>query len=173
MDRAVDLINEGFDCVIQVGGKENFDMLSQSIGDLNVINCASPNYLAKAGTPTSIDDLSNHLAVDYGSARNKHDYGWEYIDHGKSKLMRMPRSIRVDNAELCIACCLADLGLIQIPAFDVQDLISQGTLVEILVNAPPPPRRIMIVSPECPSQVPAINAFTGWAKKLIKQSLRS
>jgi DNA-binding transcriptional LysR family regulator len=46
----------------------------------------------------------------------------------------MRSRVTVNGAEAYIACCLADLGLIQIPAYDVRDHIKAGELIEVLPN---------------------------------------
>lgn len=44
----------------------------------------------------------------------------------------MDHRLSVNSAEAYIAACAAGLGLIQIPAYDVQDLLADGTLREVM-----------------------------------------
>lgn len=82
-------------------------------------------------------------------------------DDGGRQLIAVPSRVVVNNAESYIACCLRrGLGLIQIPRFDVQDLLEAGELVEVMPahRAAPmpvhgelqpggsPPRRLAVVS---------------------------
>ncbi|MFX7747922.1 LysR substrate-binding domain-containing protein, partial [Acinetobacter baumannii] len=55
--------------------------------------------------------------------------------------------VAVNNVETYIACCLAGLGLIQIPAFDVRDHLVAGELVEVLSDWPVPPMPVQLVYP--------------------------
>ena len=168
-DRPVDLIGEGFDCVIRVGEQKDSGLVSRKLGELAMMNCASPDYLARKGEPKKLADLSKHSAVGYVSVRNKRDYGWEYMVRGQPKTMQMPCSVRVNNAELYIACCLSGLGLIQVPAFDVREAIATGHLIEVLPRHPSKPMPISIVSPDRSSKTPAVDAFANWAGELIEQ----
>lgn len=53
-DRKVDLIREGFDCVLRVGVLSDSSLISRSLGEYVQINCASPDYLARYGEPKTL-----------------------------------------------------------------------------------------------------------------------
>ena len=59
----------------------------------------------------------------------------------------MPSRVVANNAETYIACCLAGIGLIQIPRFDVQDLLDRGELVEVLPQHRAAPMPLSLVYP--------------------------
>ena len=64
-DRRVDLVREGFDCVIRVGTVAEPGLVARPLGLVRVATCASPAYLARKGTPYTLDDLAQHeLDVD-------------------------------------------------------------------------------------------------------------
>ncbi len=67
-DRRVDLVREGFDCVIRVGALEPSSLVARSLGHYRQINCASAAYLARYGTPRSLSELTDHRLVHYGGA---------------------------------------------------------------------------------------------------------
>lgn len=52
-DRLVDVIREGFDCVVRVGALKDSGLIARPLGKLTQINCASPDYLARFGYPQS------------------------------------------------------------------------------------------------------------------------
>ncbi len=43
-DRLVDVIREGFDCVVRVGALKDSGLIARPLGKLTQINCASPDY---------------------------------------------------------------------------------------------------------------------------------
>lgn len=47
----MDLIREGFDCVVRVGALKDSGLIARPLGKLTQINCASPQYLARFGYP--------------------------------------------------------------------------------------------------------------------------
>lgn len=62
-DRRVDLVREGFDCVLRVGPLGDTTLVARPLGSIGLINCASPAYLARHGTPRTLDDLDDHSLV--------------------------------------------------------------------------------------------------------------
>lgn len=166
-DRPVDLIAEGFDCVVRVGEQRVSNLVSRRMGDLRMITCASPAYLARHGTPATPHDLTGHRTLGYVSSRDRRDEGWEWIEGGRTRTMRLAAPVRVDNAELYIAGARAGLGLIQVPAYDVADLIASGALVEILRDHCCAPMPVALVAPDRPSLVPGVAAFAHWLEEVL------
>lgn len=66
-DRQVDVIREGFDCVVRVGALKDSGLIARPLGKLTQINCASPDYLARFGYPQSTEDLADHALIHYAS----------------------------------------------------------------------------------------------------------
>lgn len=59
-DNIVDLVSGGFDAAVRIGALADSTLYARKIGEMNLICCASPEYLAQNGTPISIDDLGAH-----------------------------------------------------------------------------------------------------------------
>jgi DNA-binding transcriptional LysR family regulator len=62
-DRRVDVIREGFDCVLRVGKLEDSGLVARRLGELPMMNCARPAYLKKYGTPRTLHDLRDHPSI--------------------------------------------------------------------------------------------------------------
>lgn len=56
-DRKIDLIAERVDCVIRLGELNDSSFVARRLGTAAMVTCAAPSYLAKHGTPHSIDEL--------------------------------------------------------------------------------------------------------------------
>lgn len=170
-DRTVDLVEGGIDCVLRVGALADSGLIARSIGQLPLINVASPAYLARFGVPATPDDLQNHLTVLYASPTNGRVDGWEWQAAGGSHNIAVPGRLTVNSAEAYIACCLAGLGLIQIPAYDVQHHLEAGELVEVMpgFRAEPMPMTLLYSHRRHLSQ--RLQVFANWLEKLLKQKL--
>lgn len=59
-DRAVNLMEDGMDCVLRVGPLSDSALVARPIGTLALTNVASPAYLARHGTPLAPGDLGQH-----------------------------------------------------------------------------------------------------------------
>lgn len=170
-DRSVDLQVEGIDCVIRVGELADSNLIAKRIGDIAIINCASKAYLDRCGTPRRPQDLKRHRAVAYVPPRSGKTEPWEYVQAGEVRTIGVPPSIMIDNAEMLIACCLAGLGLIQVPAYDVRTHIERGDLVEVLSRHRPAPMPIHIVYPHRRHLSGRLQAFIEWASELLRSHI--
>ena len=73
-DRQVDLVQEGFDCVLRLGPIGDETLIARPLGKLRMVNAASPAYLARYGVPRSLEDLQHqkHRAIHFATdARRK------------------------------------------------------------------------------------------------------
>src|SRR5687767_12382792 len=64
-DRRVDVVREGFDCVLSIGNLRASGLVAQRLGELAMVSCASAGYVKKYGLPLSLADLDRHLLVHY------------------------------------------------------------------------------------------------------------
>jgi hypothetical protein len=79
-DRLVDVIREGFDCVVRVGTLKDSGLIARPLGKLSVINCASPDYLARFGYPETLDDLGSHAVIHYAAMLGTRPQGFEFYN---------------------------------------------------------------------------------------------
>ena len=132
-DRRVDVVREGFDCVLRAGPVLDSGLIARPLGCFRMVNCASPAYLARHGTPQSPEDLANHQLVHYVPVFGARPDGFEVAQpEGRPRRIAMPGGVTVNNAEAYQAACLAGLGLIQAPEHGVGELLATGRLVEVL-----------------------------------------
>lgn len=144
-ERRVDLVREGFDCVVRAGKVTEPGLISRPVGDLRMANCVSPGYIARFGVPHDMQDLAQHTLVHYAAVLGAKPTGFDYTNEGKAMTIPMQGRVTVNNAEAYQAACLAGLGLIQVPFVGVRALIAQGQLVEVLTNWPAPPMPLSLV----------------------------
>ncbi|WP_265553993.1 LysR family transcriptional regulator [Serratia grimesii] len=167
-DRSIDLIQEGVDCVVRVGSLSDSSLVSQPLGRLSMINCASPDYLQRYGIPHTPAQLDDHWVVGYAqpTLAGADTWSWQQGEHYGEKTLRS--RVTVNNAESYIGCCLAGLGLMQIPRFDVQHHLDNGSLCEILPQARPPAMGIALLYPHRRQRSARFIAFAEWFSHLIK-----
>jgi LysR family transcriptional regulator, regulator for bpeEF and oprC len=170
-DRTVNFVEERIDCAVRVGTLNDSNMVARSIGSLPLINVASPAYLARHGTPGSPADLAAHWAVQYASPSSGRLAPWEWREGETTRTVAMPGRVTVNNAEAYIACCIAGLGLIQIPAYDVETHLRAGELVEVLPahRAAPMPMNLLYQHRQHLSR--RLQVFAEWLEALLRERL--
>lgn len=172
-DRAIDLVHEGIDCALRVGEMPASSLVARPLGTLRLINCASPAYLAHHGVPRTPADLPQHLAVNYASPTSGRVAPWEWMGNGQIQALAMQAQVSANNAETYVACCLAGMGLIQIPAFDVREHLEAAELVEVLQDWPAPSMPVQIVYPHRRHLSRRVQAFSGWLAEILAPCLES
>lgn len=168
-DRAIDLVQEGVDCAIRIGTLHDSSLVVRPLGSIALINCASPAYLREHGEPMQPEDLANgHWAVGYASPKTGRELPWESLSADGGVLQGLVRSrVVVNNAESYIACCLAGLGLIQIPRFDVQHLLDAGELVEVMPAARAASMPVSLLYPHRRQRSRRLAIFHEWFEGLM------
>lgn len=172
-DRAIDLVREGVDCAVRVGTLHDSSLVVRPLGQLALINCASPDYLREHGTPERIGQLHDgHRAVGYACPRTGRALPWEYQDaDGATHTLDLPGRVTVNNAETYIAACRAGLGLIQVPRFDVHHLIERGELVEVMPACRAASMPISFLYPHRRLRPERLAVFLHWFEALIHPHL--
>jgi DNA-binding transcriptional LysR family regulator len=171
-DRRVDLVREGFDCVLRVGTLADSNLIARPLGNFRIVNCASPGYLRMHGTPESLDDLVGHRLIHYAPVLGARSFGWEYPDgNGGYACLPMSGALTVNNSDAYQAACLAGLGLIQVPAVGVARQLADGSLVEVLPQLPAEPMPVSLLYANRRHLPRRVQAFMTWVAAVLSPHL--
>jgi DNA-binding transcriptional LysR family regulator len=170
-DRRVDVVREGFDCVLRVGSVEDSTLVARRLGALPVVNCASPGYLARHGTPRTLEDLDTHRLVHYVSTLGASSPGFEYAEGDGYRTRIMSGALTVNSADAYVGACLAGLGLIQAPRTGVATHLEGGSLVEVLPQLCAEPMPVTLLYPQRRNLSRRVRAFMDWVAELMAPSL--
>ncbi|MFD0913375.1 LysR family transcriptional regulator [Methylophilus luteus] len=170
-DRKVDLISEGYDCVVRTGNVEESGMIMRKIGEMQQTNFASPAYLAEYGEPRSIEDLHKHYLIHYQTSSNNRFDAFEFSTNGQTQSYKMQSRICVNNTDAYRAACAAGLGIMQAPRFGAHELLKSGDLVEILPAFTAPNMPVSILFPHRRNLSKRVRIFMDWVSELIHQHL--
>jgi len=128
-DRVVDLLGSGYDLGIRVGALPNSSLIARKLVDIQGVLCASPAYLERAGTPSSLEDLQRHDCIGYAHLASGQVWSFQPARGGSE-----PRAIRVksrfvaNNGELMRGAAVAGLGLLLVPEFIVAHALRDDEL---------------------------------------------
>lgn len=169
-DRRVDLVQEGFDCVIRLGPIIDDTLIARSLGKLRMMNAASPEYLAKYGIPLTLDDLlsQGHQMVHYTPTLGARIAGWEYPEGDGYTSLALPGTMQVNNVQTYHAAGLAGIGLIQAGYLALAHHIKNGDLVEILPALRPEPLAASLVVAHRRNLSLRVRAFMAWIEDVLE-----
>jgi LysR family transcriptional regulator, regulator for bpeEF and oprC len=120
-DRPVDLILEGVDCVIRGGAVHDESLVAKKLGAFQVVTCAAPSYLKKFGVPKHPDDLANHRAVNFFSAKTGRTFAFDFEKDGETIERAVPHRVSANDADTQIALAISGFGIMQYPRTRVLD----------------------------------------------------
>jgi DNA-binding transcriptional LysR family regulator len=167
-DRRVDVVKEGFDCIIRVGRLEDSSLVARPLGHFRMINCASPDYLERYGVPYGPDDLAGHRLVDYAPSLGGRAASFEYLDGAQVRSVEMPAAVAVNNSDAYQAACLAGLGIIQAPLAGLAELLEQGKLVAILDGYRAAPMPVTLLYPNRRHVAERAQRFMQWISEILR-----
>ena len=166
-DRLVDVTQEGIDCALRVGALQDSALVGRQIGTMRFVTCASPAYLARHGTPRTLDDLRDHRAVVHFSGRTGRAFDWDFVVDGRVVKVDIGGPIAVNDADASVCCALQGLGLAQAASYQVRDQLDSGALVQVLASTPPTDMPISLVYPQGRMAAPKLSAFAAWISALF------
>jgi len=170
-DRKVDLVREGFDCVLRVGSVGDVSLIARPLGAFAVTNCASPEYVRTHGMPRTVDDLAQHQLIHYVGTFGAKSMGFEYHDGVAYGTVDMPGAVTVNSAEAYEQTCLAGLGIIQAPGPGMGKLIQQGLLVEVAPELRAEPMPVWLLYAQRRNLSRRVQVFMAWVADVLKPHL--
>jgi DNA-binding transcriptional LysR family regulator len=162
-DRMVSLVEEGFDVAVRIGHLSDSSLVARRLAAVRFVTCASPEYLARAGTPVALEDLANHEAI---LDSNRHDATiWRFGPHNDLREVRVHGRIRFNGAEPCVAAAVAGFGVVRAPAFAAADELRAGRLVPVLCAYEPELIHVYAVYPHARHLAAKVRAFVDFLAK--------
>jgi len=135
-DRYIDLIEEGWDLVIRIGGLQDSTMIARRLAACPMLVCAAPSYLAAHGTPRTVADLQQHNCLRYTLSRSVGTERWTF---GKDRQtsVAVKGSLKANNGDVLVAAAVKGAGIVYQPRFLVAREVQDGLLVPIALDHPP------------------------------------
>jgi LysR family transcriptional regulator for bpeEF and oprC len=142
--RPVDLIEEGIDVAIRIGRLSDSALITRRIGNMRMITLASAGYLARHGTPQTLDELRTHQRIRY--VYQGDIVGWGFDVDGRQVTIDSGGAFRTNDAEHVRGAVLAGLGIAHHASWLFTDVLASGEVVRILDRYAPPPFPINAVT---------------------------
>lgn len=144
-DRRVDIGAEGYDAVIRHGPVRDSRLMAWRLAPSSRLIVASPDYLARHGTPTSLAELNDHYGIFY---INRGIADWRFQRGTETVLVRGKVALRVNNGDMMLDAAIAGLGIAALPMFIAFEAVRSGALRVIDIGAQTEPEYIYIAHPE-------------------------
>ncbi len=131
-DRLLDLIEEGIDATVRIGMSSDSSLIMHYLATARYITCASPQYLAQYGTPTTPTELLQHRCVNFIYPQTRREPNWKFEQDGKAIELAVDSYLQFDNSEVILEAVIQGAGVVQLPKFIAANAVARGDLQPIL-----------------------------------------
>jgi DNA-binding transcriptional LysR family regulator len=131
-DAMKDPVSSGFDLAIRIGALEDSNLVARRIAPNRRVLCASPDYLARHGTPTAPADLAAHECLVLVGSQGRQDI-WRMIDHnGREIAVRVGGRFECNLGEVLRDAAVGGLGIALHSTWHVCEDLKSGRLRQVL-----------------------------------------
>jgi DNA-binding transcriptional LysR family regulator len=166
VDRVVDLVDEGLDVAVRIAHLPDSSLTALRVGAVRRVVCASPDYLARRGTPRRLDELAQHDAIVFAPAEAAED--WSFGAGSAGETVRPPARLIVNSAEVAIAAAAAGHGITRVLSYQAAAEVRAGRLAIVLAALEPPAIPISVVYPEGRRAAAKVRAFVDFAAARLR-----
>ena len=149
-DRIVDIGAEGFDCAVRVGDMPDSSLVSVRLADNRRICVATPDYLARHGTPQTPAELARFDCLTLSSDASQ-TRGWAFRHSATAEAVNYLKPagpLDCSDGQVLHDWCLAGWGIAWRSTWEVEAEIAAGELVAVLEDFAAPPNGIYAVFPQ-------------------------
>jgi DNA-binding transcriptional LysR family regulator len=161
VDRVVRLAEEGIDIGVRIGQLPDSALKAVTLASVQRVLVASPEYLARRGTPASEADLAGHYMIAFESASLNEE--WR---RAGSRSHIEPRFL-TNSVDATIQAAVDGLGIARIFSYHVARELADGRLVRILANADEKVLPVSLVYQSGRQQSQNVRAFISAAQAAI------
>jgi DNA-binding transcriptional LysR family regulator len=177
LDRVTNLIDEGIDVAVRIGELPDSSLLARKVGTVRRVLVASPDYLARRGTPKHPRELAEHDMLAFtGLMPNRK---WRYRDErgakkgaaSKAHEVTLTPTLEVNDAFVALRAAERGHGITIAVSYMVADALTAGRLVLVLEAFAPPPIPVQLVIPESRVISAKVRSFLDFAAPRLAERL--
>ncbi|WP_164000450.1 LysR family transcriptional regulator [Pyxidicoccus caerfyrddinensis] len=162
-ERAVDLMEEGFDLAVRAGRLADSSLIARRLGNIENIVVAAPGYLKQRGTPKAPKELEKHDCILFGTALERN--AWALSSGGKTVEVPVRARLAVNEPDMLRAVTLAGGGIALLPNLNYAEDLASGRLKRILPDWSSATVPVHAVYPSSRHDSPKVTAFVDFLRE--------
>ena len=135
-DSLGDLIGEGFDVAVRFGDPPTSSLVVRKVLETRILTVAAPRYIERHGRPTKPSELSRHHCIQFRNPGTGQPFEWEFHQGRKIVPVKTSGRLLLTDVGTMLGACIAGVGIAQVMALGIQDLLDGGQLVELFPDWP-------------------------------------
>lgn len=168
VDRVVNLVEEGIDVAVRIGELPSSSLQARRVGSVRRVVCAAPAYLARAGLPQALADLSDHSIV--ATTASQSATAWRFFGAGVATDVPIAPRLITSSNDAAIDAAVAGWGLTRLLSYQVAPELAAGRLKIVLAEYEPPPLPIHVVHAEGRRMPARLRAFVDFAADQLRSN---
>jgi DNA-binding transcriptional LysR family regulator len=161
-DEKQDLVGDAVDVALRIGSLPDSSAVARKIGVVQRTLAASPDYLARAGTPLTPSDLTRFSIIVGPAGRGTE--GWVFSKNGKTTSVRVDGRFILNGGEGATAAAVAGLGIVSSGALGMLKELESGLLVRVLPDWEMGSADVHVVLPAGRAAKPSARAFAAFIR---------
>jgi DNA-binding transcriptional LysR family regulator len=165
-DRQMNMVEEHVDIAVRIGHLADSELRATKVGAVRRVACASPDYLARRGTPATPQDLPMHDGITFRGFKTAPE--WRYRGDRAAWTAEPTRRLAVNSTEAAVAAAASGLGVVRLLSYQVEQELRSGALTLILEDFAPEPMPVSLVYPEASLRLHKVRAFLDWTAPRLR-----
>ena len=146
-DRVVDLVREGYDLGLRIGGEIDPNFVAIKLAENRRVVCGTPGYFRRHGKPRTLDDLRHHNCLAF-NLQGGQLRGWYFQVEGKPVSVRVQGNLDCNDGELLHRWVSDGLGIGWRSTWEIAAQLQRGELITVLDDYALPAYDILAVYPQ-------------------------
>lgn len=167
-NKIVDIVERRVDVAIRITTLLDSSMVARRLADVSLVTVASPEYLARYGTPREPNELKNHAGLTYSLLRAPNE--WHFLHDGEPVSVHVRSVLRCNSDDALKHAALDGLGVTRFPEIFIVEELNKGRLVRILEDFEPPPSSLCAVFPTRANMPPKVRVFVDFLADHFKRT---
>lgn len=130
VDRIVNLVEEHVDAAVRIAELADSSLIARPLGQVRIVLCASPDYLARHGVPKHPRDLEKCDCIAWSALGPLS--AWWFRESGMDRTFPVRVRLSTTIAETALSAAEAGLGLVQTTSYQAEKGVREGRLVVLL-----------------------------------------
>ena len=130
-DRVVDLVREGYELGIRIGGAIDPNFVAVKLATNRRVVCGTPDYFERYGIPRTLDDLAQHNCLAF-NLQGGQQRGWYFQKDGKPVTIKVEGNLDCNDGELLHRWAGESIGLAWRSTWEIQSQLRAGELITVL-----------------------------------------
>ena len=163
------MIEDGVDIALLGGELLDSSLIAKKIAETSIVTVATPQYLAKYGSPEHPDDLTHHLGVifiQYGTPRD-----WIFEEESGRFVCQPHGSLRTNDAEQMRIAVLSHLGIANAPAWLFARELASGEVCPLLTRFTQPTKPIFALRRSGRRLTARVHVFVDFMAEILAREL--